>query len=223
MRKRSASSLRWRHARHRRRERRLHCVIELADVRSPRRCRGRDENLRQRQPPQKRISRLPRRTDQDPPVLRQPVVIPQEIRLRLREGKVIIVGIAQIAGALVFRDSVFEIERVRGQAFPARVLADGLVEGFVVLLDHGEDILRSDQSSKAKTKTRGTKKLAASGQLHCPAIKDSSEAAIPCRLSPNQPSHQLFLSCDPRCPPPEVAPRICPCLPRLSNKRPKSA
>lgn len=43
-----------------------------------------------------------------------------EIRLRLREGALIVVGIAQIVRARVIWQSALEIERVGGQALPAR-------------------------------------------------------------------------------------------------------
>lgn len=120
------------------RERRPHHVIELAHIRRPRRIRGRDEHLCQRQLPQKRISRLPRRTDQDPTLLRQPVVIPRKIRLRLSKCEVIVIGIAQIIGARVIRDPPREIDSVHRPALAARMFADRLVDGVVRLLGHGE-------------------------------------------------------------------------------------
>ena len=106
--------------------------------------------LRQRQSPQKRKSRLLRQTDQDLPILRQLVIIAGEIGLRFRECEVIVVGTAQIIRACVIRQPTLEIERVGGQAFPAGVLADGLVDRLVFLLGHREDVLRANQAGEAE-------------------------------------------------------------------------
>ena len=161
MRKLSASPLRLRHAEN---ARGPHRVFVLPHVRRPGGIRGRDEHPGQRKPPQKRISRFARWTDQDPAVLRQPVVVAGQIRLRFGEGEVIVVGIGQIVRARAIRHPARQVKRVLRQALPARMLADGLVDRLALILGHGENVVRADEAGEAEAS--GAQKSAASGQWH---------------------------------------------------------